>query len=350
MKKIVFLLISAFVFSKELSDEKLFKLAETISGRNVECNGHDYFVNLNNYIDELNKAYNDKNIYQNPIKDYDKYYDYFQYWGYQSIGNKRLFDEFNNEINNFCSNNKEHFIKLSSKNYQKSCENFIQRLGMRAFGSINKFIKLDDIYIEFLKIENPEDSIAYLNEISPNYYQLDFLLKIALLAKKDMKIIEFLAKNNTNINSGYESAIFYALDYYEALEYLLENKANVNYVNALGKSAIFYAVEISDIKTIKLLMKYGANLNLQQIDSEEELKTNLPYYISFCSYIHPAKTLVIHAASLANLNTLKLLIENKADYTISDNFGLNALDYAMIYNNKENIEYLKKLGLKEKEQ
>lgn len=348
MKKIIFLLISAFVFSKELSDEKVFKLAETISGRNVECNGHDYFVILDNYVNDLNKAYNDKNL--EPIKDYDKYYDYFKYWAYQSLGNKRLFDEFNKQANNFCKLHKEHFIKLSKTNYEKSCENFIQRFGMRAFGSINKFIKLDDIYTEFLKIDNAEDSIAYLNEISPNYYQLDFLLKLALLDKKDMKIIEFLAKNNTNINSGYESAIFYALDYYEALEYLLEHNANVNYLNAFGKSAIFYAVEISDIKTIKLLIKYGANLNLQQIESEEELKTNLPYYISFCSYIHPSKTLVIHAASLADLKTLKLLIENNADYKVSDNFGLNALDYAIIYDNKENIKYLKELGLKEKEE
>lgn len=347
MRKIIIFLFCISLSASSLYDEKIFKLAEIISGRNAECNGHDYFVRLNDYKNDLNSAFNDTKLIDKPIKNYEKYYDYFKYWAYQSLGNYRLFNEFNKEAKRFCIKEHEHFYKLYASNYNKACDYFIQRLGMRAFGSVPKFIKLDNIYEEFLKLENPEDLIAFVNEISPSYYQIDYFLKLALLSKKDMKVIEFLVQNNADLNTGYESAIFYALDYLEALKYLLENKANVNYVNALGKSPIFYAVEVSDINAINLLIKYGANLNLKQIDSADELKANLPYYISMCSYIHPSKTLVIHAASFANTEVLKLLIKNKADYKTSDNYGLNALDYARIYEKKENYEYLKSLGLKE---
>lgn len=343
MKKIIFLFLFTFAFANE---ERIFTLAELISGSKVECVGHEYFLNLEKYKKELDEAYNDADLYKKSIENYDKYYDYFIYWSYQSIGNKRLFDEFNKESKKFCEDFKEHFVKTSGKNYKKACENYIQRLGMRAFGAINKFVKLDGIYSEFLELSD-EDAIAFLNGISPNYYELDFLLKLALLDKKDLKVIDFLINYGASINSGYESALFYALDYYDALVYLLDNGANVNYKNSFGKTPIFYAIETQDLKTIKLLISRGANLNQQLIDNEEQIKINLPYYISICEYIHPSITLFIHAANYDNVEILKLLVENGADYNESDNFGLNALDYAKIANNKKAIKYLTELGLKE---
>lgn len=346
MKKIVILLISVVLFAEDLSDLRLFKVAEIIGGRDIICNGHDYIMRLDKYKQILNEAYNDKELYKKPVKDYEKYYDYFKYWAYQSLGNKRLFDEFNLESAKFCEEYKNHFINLSNMNYKQSCDNFIQIIGMRAFGSITKFVKLDKIYEEFLELDS-EDAIAFLNGINLNYYELEFLLKIALLSKKNLDVINFLIQNGSNLNSGYESAIFYALDYYEALQLLIKNGANVNYSNSFGKTPIFYAVENNNIEAIKLLIKNGANLNVKLIDNEDILKVNLPYYISICSYIHPSKTLVIHTSIYGNLDILKLLIKNGADYKEKDNTGLDALYYAKIYNNKDIVAYLKELGLKD---
>lgn len=348
MKKIVLLMLSTFLLSKDLEYSKLFDIAETIGGRGIVCNGHDYILRLDEYKKSLNNFYNDKELYKKPVNNYNKYYDYFRYWAFQSIGNKRLFDDFNTESARFCDDNKMHFKELSQNNYNESCLNFIQRIGMRAFGSVPKFIKLDNIFEEFLELDD-EDAVAFLNGLNPNYYELEFLLKIALLSKKNLNVIEFLINRGVNLNSGYESAIFYAIDYYEALELLINNGADVNYANSFGKTPIFYAVENNNIKAVKLFIKNGANLNLKLVDNEEKIKTNLPYYISICSYIHPSKTLVIHAASYGNLDILKLLIDSGADYKESDNTGLNALYYAKIYNHEKVISYLKKLGLKDEE-
>ncbi|MBZ7986998.1 ankyrin repeat domain-containing protein [Campylobacter canadensis] len=341
MKKFLLLFLCAFAFSYDFEKEKLFILSNEIRGSSLECDGNEYAFYYEQYINSLNQDYNNPKLKE--IKNYDKYLEYFKYWAFQSFDNYKQYERFNSYAKEFCKINKKHFDDLKA-----NCDIFVQRFGKRAFGDITKFIKLDDIYEEFLKLDSA-NSIAYLNSLSLKNYELDFLLKISLLSKKDLSVISFLLNKGVDVNLGYESAIFYALDYYEALELLLENKALVDYTNAFGKSAIFYAVEENNIQAIKILLKHKANVNLSLYDNEDKIKTNLPYYIGLCSYTHPSKTLFIQAASFANTDVLKLLIDAGVDINATDSDGFNALDYANFYNQVENIEFLKKLGLKENE-
>ena len=48
---------------------------------------------------------------------------------------------------------------------------------------------------------------------------------------------------------------------HRVLEYLLKNGYNPNEIDSLGRTALFKAVNLRRFENIKLLVKYGANVN-----------------------------------------------------------------------------------------
>ena len=77
------------------------------------------------------------------------------------------------------------------------------------------------------------------------------------------------------------------------------------------------------------------------------ISNNYEPYQHLCAFNEPSKTLLMHAANLANKNITEMLVKNGANEFALDDFGLNALDYAILSENNETIEYLRNLGLKE---
>lgn len=57
----------------------------------------------------------------------------------------------------------------------------------------------------------------------------------------------------------------------------------------------------------------------------------------------------MHAAAYGNVEILKLLISKGANFNAVDDLGFNALDFALAAGKKENVDYLKSLGLKANE-
>jgi ankyrin repeat protein len=89
-------------------------------------------------------------------------------------------------------------------------------------------------------------------------------------------------------------------------------------------------VSFPRLKMLKILLKNGADVNLQNEDGQ---------------------TATIYASMFGEYKILKLLLKHKADITIKDKEGKTALDYAKEYydNNyryKKIIKLLKKVGKK----
>merc|ERR1712012_663863 len=61
---------------------------------------------------------------------------------------------------------------------------------------------------------------------------------------------------------------------------------------------------------------------------------------------HQGITPLAYAVGANRLDVAKMLIEKKADPNNCDNKGRNAMHYAAGYGRKENIDYLKKQGVK----
>lgn len=57
----------------------------------------------------------------------------------------------------------------------------------------------------------------------------------------------------------------------------------------------------------------------------------------------------MHAASYADVEMLKILVENGANLHDVDDLGFNALDFALSAKKMDNAKYLQSLGLKANE-
>lgn len=137
--------------------------------------------------------------------------------------------------------------------------------------------------------------------------------------KEDLKEIEILIKENpklldiTNPVSGSNIlALCLYVEKFESFKKLLELGANPNFINPYTKYSILIdackpfgsSLEwIKDNRYVELLLQYGANPNYAV---QEEFTNEKGIHIS-------ATSPLIRASSL-DLNLVKLLIKNKADY------------------------------------
>lgn len=96
-----------------------------------------------------------------------------------------------------------------------------------------------------------------------------------------------------------DSILNVAIDYPEALGYLLKKGADANATNAFGKTPLMYAAQFNQIESAKLLLSAGANPNAETIIPEDT-----------CSYTLETShmTALHYAARYASLPLIKLLV------------------------------------------
>lgn len=181
-------------------------------------------------------------------------------------------------------------------------------------------------------------------------------LKTAILHNKPIEYLQKLLDAGANIDSGHESALFYALKNPEIALYLISKKANVNYTNSFGKTPLFYAIGYNDLAMVELLLSNGAKVN-QRYFSKEQLQkaeyqenTKLPFYLNgvSCSLTTTLRTPLLHAAQNTDVAMMKTLIANGASINDTDENGDTLADYAERSNKKENIDFVQSLGIAKK--
>jgi len=142
----------------------------------------------------------------------------------------------------------------------------------------------------------------------------------ALIRDGNIAEVKDLVKNNPGIvdstNSGYTPLIFAV--YYknmEIVDFLLKNKANVNYQNPTTKiDALIMSLRYKDLSLVKKLVKSGANINALNNNNETAL----------------------HITLRSNSNDIsEYLINAGIDLSLSDNDEKTALVIAIENNNKD---------------
>ena len=119
----------------------------------------------------------------------------------------------------------------------------------------------------------------------------------------------------------------------EVAELILKNGVDVN---ARGPeqnaTVVHYAIANGDIKMLKFLIKYGANLSL---------KINYPYD---APGTEPSETALMLAASEGNFQMVKLLLESGLNVNEKDCTGNSTLSVASLNGRTEIVELLLKKG------
>ena len=354
--------LETFDFTK-----KLYSIAETVrSERSNRCSGSIIHAHWRYYHFDLLKAGLMPELYtKHSIQDekdsysvyrmYENQKNYFAVWGHSSLYNYELYKNFWNEYDKAYPLLVKHYEKsfsVTEKQAEQYAKYSLREFVLNAAGSFQYDYQggqPDLTLIEKMMI-NPKTTLETLhNELQQQVSkeEMNQGLKVAILYDRDLGIIEYLLKNGANINSGDESALFFALQNKKLFTFLLENGADINYRNSFGKTVLYYAIELGDIDIVKILIENGANLNNTYIDAEtrDDWNREIPFYQSLCSLEHTKRTPLMHAAQHANVDMLKFLISHGAKKDVTDEIGYNVLDYAHMEKKEENIVYLKSIGL-----
>jgi hypothetical protein len=142
----------------------------------------------------------------------------------------------------------------------------------------------------------------------PNFPS-DSDLRVAILEKQDIEAIRnsdmpFVDQAPAPYSgiSG-DSILNIAIEYPEALEYLLQKGADANRANAFGKTPLMYAAQHNQIEAAKLLLKIGANPNAA---------TTWPNDTCYYNLQRSKMTPLHYAVRYASPDFIKLLLKSGA--------------------------------------
>ncbi|MDL0089348.1 ankyrin repeat domain-containing protein [Campylobacter gastrosuis] len=344
--------------------KSLLEVSRQIRGESVSCVGNaQVSTSFKQFLSVLINASYEPNSYAKTLPDAQSADElreaqrgYFRYWAYSAFYNFNKFREFWGFFNEAQTPlvkfyEKKGYETLEAAYYATAVLNEFLNYAVGGYAELLR-IKPDISEAQKILSSNAtfEQVMSLLYSKNLSKFELSAILNTALLFNKDEAILNEILKRGADLEFGDETAIFFALKSQKNVEFLIKNGSNVNHKNAFGKSAIFYAVELKDTELVKILLKNGANVNDSYIDQNTKtallnLGQNLPFYLDMCGLEHTKRTLFMHAAAHATPEILKLLVQNGAKIDAVDEIGFNAVDYANMTQNAQNVKFLENLGL-----
>jgi hypothetical protein len=181
----------------------------------------------------------------------------------------------------------------------------------------------------------------------PGQETIDRALKVALLHGKPRPYLALLAEKLTTLETGNESALFFALGNADDVKWLLDRGARVDAANGFGKTPLFYAIEMGDRRLVTLLLDHGAEVSHRYKKAAELAPDADSFGCGEHHFIrHPERTPLMHAAQHADAAMLKLLLARGARLQDVDGAGFDALGYAVLGQRPANVVLLTSLGLR----
>lgn len=275
---------------------------------------------------------------------------YFKLWAHQSLGNFEIYTQFWDEYVRALSQLTKHYqstFHFSKEKNEAYAKTVMQYIFLDAAGSTdgeNQDISYLDKRIIASKAVSEE-----LVQVFKNASQelLDQGFKTAILHQKSIDYLQALLDLGARIDVGNESALFFALKQPNVVTLLLSKHPNVNYENSFGKTALFYAIAYNDHALVELLLKNSADVNHRYISREKLDQIDYKVGVGFIRIDRPLRTPLMHAAQHSDVKMMKLLIEYGADINAQDENGATIADYAKGSNKKENLAFAHSLGVNE---
>lgn len=319
---------------RELIDE-----LESISGFSSECNGTIRFSFYRTEMLVNILAAVEPNPFKSSYKTLLWEEDYndlgfvpdFHHWSIQGNWQKRKYSKIMSLRDNLIQKISEYYINkfdaLGSEAY-KAAAFHIDRIIKSHTGRTGRSSR----YLSECFNLSDLDSFVYSGTLnrkkcssSKPSEDLRKLLGLAIVNGYSEEIIDMLIKKGASLKRDddlddvLETPLMLAAPYPKLLKMLLENGANVNDENNFGKTALMYAIQENNAESVKLLLKYGADVNQTTVTE----KTS-----SWCSSLKAdGRTPLMYAAWHSSPQILEILLENDADIGRRDSEGETAIYY-----------------------
>jgi hypothetical protein len=282
---------------------------------------------------------------------------YFETWSLESRSNFRRHAAFLAESGRALPRLVEHYrrhFRFPETEAQAVARYALQRIADRAFGVFPSGKPLEAPPALVRLSMDPASGAADLRRAlsaapPPGPEEIDRALKAALLHGKPRPYLSLLIERLDTLEWGDEPAIFFALGNRDDVEYLLERGAAVDAANGFGKTPLFYAIELRDLRLVELLLDRGADVNHAYKSAAELAPAGGPLdgscgpYGGLRSY---RRTPLMHAAQRGDLPMLALLVRRGARLADLDESGADAADYAVAARRPASVAYLESRGLR----
>jgi ankyrin repeat protein len=177
------------------------------------------------------------------------------------------------------------------------------------------------------------------------------------LCQESDKIILRLLKNKADPNfqnMDGETALMFASTYgrASAMELLLEYGADPNIQGGVsGNTALMSTITFCRLNDMKLLIAYGADPNIPDKDGYTALSkaqrlgcANIVAYLKYIGEKYPSSKNIFEAAKFGDLSKVQQFIREGADVNSIDKDGVPVLNWALESNQIDVIEELLKAG------
>ncbi|WP_028389649.1 ankyrin repeat domain-containing protein [Legionella fairfieldensis] len=185
----------------------------------------------------------------------------------------------------------------------------------------NQFFSESSLYYSSLKRAAEIGDIEFIKAVmdSNKLFQqtIDFLLVVAA-GSGQLKIVEYLYKNNANLNSQekyVDTALIEATKQgqQDVIDFLLEKKVDVNQENHKKNTALTFAIINNDKETVSKLVMQGASLGHVDVDGNTLLHLAI---INHCKIIKELLTIqgfneLVKIKNIYGFTPLDLAIQNK---------------------------------------
>ncbi|MGQ1909781.1 ankyrin repeat domain-containing protein [Marinifilum sp. RC60d5] len=188
-------------------------------------------------------------------------------------------------------------------------------MGLLACGCNSKSSKSDG---------NTNNVVKQSSDVSQFSFDNDLIMQSALDGK--METVKEALENGFDVNftdSNKRTPLMLAAynGHFDIVKLLIENGADLNNIDNVNRTALMYASTGSFERTVGLLLQSGAKPNM--VDSEENW------------------TAAMMAASEGQLEVLKVLVSYGADLKMVDVDNESSLDFAIANGHPEVAEYIK---------
>ncbi len=336
--------------------QSLMQSAAEIRGENVDCVGNEALVNEKKFERVLAFAGMDSAGFLSYAKDknhdaiYQKSFEALEFYSERTIGNFIKYRNFNRELAAAEQGLKTHF----ATSFDDARADELTRAVIAEFASYaaheRSVGERGELELALKQGVSADEFNALLFSKSFASYELDDALDLALLLRCDKRLLSSLIDRGAQVNAGEENSLFYAMGSIENARLMISRGAQVNYKNSLGQTPIFYAVAMKDYELVKFLIYNHASVNVRQIGSAEmQALASLGGADDACTFTGAGETLLMYAAQKSTKQIVELLVRSGANEKLSDEEGLNVMDYAILGGDAQTQSYLRSIGLKPSE-
>ncbi|MBA8667136.1 ankyrin repeat domain-containing protein [Holosporaceae bacterium 'Namur'] len=152
-----------------------------------------------------------------------------------------------------------------------------------------------------------------------NFVETNDLEKIKIALGREPELIEFKdRKGNSLITVAVEKGNL------KLLEFLISKEADLNVVNAEGKTPLMIAASKRSEEILRMLLEKGVEIDKRNDRNSDRYKW----------------TALMYAVNIGYTKGVEILLENRADVNKKDNDGWTALMLAASSNDKEMVKHL----------